>query len=224
MGQRSADIKLKEAMTEAEWLALTDPGLMLTYLDRMYYLDAGVTDRKLRLFACACCRRIWHMLDEAACKKAVEVAERFADGEASKQEMENARAAAWDAGWDSSWSAFPPAWAATSNVHEAAAKASETARHGTLSAERHEQARLLQDIFGHLFSPLADDPALLRKDPSVVALAKQIYEGRAFDLMPQVGDLLMESGCDNQSLLAHCHSQNQHVRGCWVIDLLLGKG
>ncbi len=215
---------LAQAMTEAEWQSLTDPGLMLTYLNRVYHLDdKRITDRKLRLFACACCRRIWHLLDDASCRAAVETAERYADGEASGSELETARAAAWDAAWDSSWSAFPPAWAATPNVHEAAAKAAETARQGTLVGEHVEQAHLLQEIFGHLFSPLTADPSSLRKTESVVSVAGEIYASRAFARMPALGDALMEAGCDNEGVLAHCHSQREHVRGCWVVDLIVGR-
>jgi hypothetical protein len=57
----------------------------------------------------------------------------------------------------------------------------------------------------------------------VVALAETIYQGRAFDRMPVLGDALEDAGCTNADVLWHCRSDNEHIRGCWVVDLLLGK-
>lgn len=72
-------------MTEREWLTGTDPARMLAHVGR------AVSARKLRLFAVACCRRVWHLLDATASRRAVEVAERHADGRASAQELACAR-------------------------------------------------------------------------------------------------------------------------------------
>ena len=54
-------------------------------------------------------------------------------------------------------------------------------------------------------------------------LAQAIYDARAFDRMPQLADALEAAGCDNRDILDHCRSGGEHVRGCWVVDLLLGK-
>jgi hypothetical protein len=72
-----------EAMTEAEWEGGTDPLPMLTFLKGAKRLTA----RKARLFVCACCRRIWPLLGEEGSRKAVEVAERFADGLATSNQL-----------------------------------------------------------------------------------------------------------------------------------------
>jgi hypothetical protein len=83
-------------------------------------------------------------------------------------------------------------------------------------------ASLLRDVFGNPFRPAAIDPAWLTS--TLVALARGIYDDRAFDRMPILGDALEDAGCDNADILAHCRDANAtHVRGCWVVDLVLGK-
>ncbi len=82
-------------------------------------------------------------------------------------------------------------------------------------------ARLLRDIFGKPFRPVTPDPRWFTS--TVVDLAKAIYEGRAFDRMPILADALMDAGCDSEEIIEHCRGNGPHVRGCWVVDLLLGK-
>src|SRR5947209_10747882 len=74
-------------MNQARWLACEDPGPMLAAL------RGGASERKLRLFACACCRRLWHLLVSNPARQAVEVTERYADGRADEAEMAIASAA-----------------------------------------------------------------------------------------------------------------------------------
>ena len=50
-----------------------------------------------------------------------------------------------------------------------------------------------------------------------------MYETREFGAMPILADALQDAGCDNRGILDHCHEPEPHVRGCWVVDLLLGK-
>jgi hypothetical protein len=87
--------------------------------------------------------------------------------------------------------------------------------------KRRKNAHLLHDIFGNPFRPVALDPAWLTSD--VLALARGIYDERAFDRMPILADALQDAGCDSADVLGHCRSAGPHVRGCWVVDLLLGK-
>src|SRR5262245_60647052 len=78
-------------MTESEWLACTDPLAMLGLARR----SGRESERTLRLFTVACCRRLWHLLDDERVRETVEVAERYADGLAGAAELEEA---SWRAG------------------------------------------------------------------------------------------------------------------------------
>ena len=80
---------------------------------------------------------------------------------------------------------------------------------------------LLRDIFGNPFRPVAFDPRWRSAD--AVGLARGIYEDRAFDRLPLLADALMDAGCDDDQVISHCRSEGPHVRGCWVLDLVLDK-
>jgi hypothetical protein len=85
-----------------------------------------------------------------------------------------------------------------------------------------EQTVVLHDIFGNPFLPVTTDPSWLTS--TVTNLAQAIYQERAFERMPILADALEDAGCTNQDVLNHCRGDGEHVRGCWVVDLLLGKG
>jgi hypothetical protein len=210
------------------------------------YMTGRASSRKFRLFACACCRRIWHLLGER-CRYAVGVAERYADGLAADAEVEVAR---WDvnacctetaltsglpAKYSWAYSAArlvlfdTPFWkpnAAEQWTFGAAWTAAEAAwRHdggdGPTDEARYQLA-LLRDVFENPYQPGWVDPAVLT--PTVVSLAQAIYDDRAFDRLPILADALQVAGCDQPDILAHCRGPGPHVRGCWAVDLLLGKG
>ena len=82
-------------------------------------------------------------------------------------------------------------------------------------------AQYVRDIFGNPFRPTLFDPAWRTTD--VLLLAGGIYAERAFDRMPILADSLQDAGCDRDDILSHCRGDGPHVRGCWVVDLLLGK-
>ncbi|WP_246173508.1 hypothetical protein [Limnoglobus roseus] len=88
--------------------------------------------------------------------------------------------------------------------------------------EREEQGPLLRDIFGNPFRPVTFSPAWLT--PTAVGLAQAIYEDRAFDRLPILADALQDAGCEDEAILGHCRGDGPHVRGCWVVDGVLGKG
>jgi hypothetical protein len=190
------------------------------------FLRGKASDRKLRLFAVACCRRIWHLLPDEASRRAVEVAERYADGQVTEEQLEEAgKRAGWAAAWAAHGDAAEAAaWAASRR--EEAGWTSITAERAAFAetqdaTKRQFQSDLLRDIFGNTFRPVALDPSW--RKPSVVKLARTIYEERAFDRLPKLADALAKAGCDNAEVLAHCREPGEHVRGCWVVDLILGK-
>ena len=83
------------------------------------------------------------------------------------------------------------------------------------------QADLLRCIFGNPFRPVTLNPSW--RTSNVVGLAQSIYADRAFDRLPILADALEDAGCDNADILNHCRQPGEHVRGCWVVDLVLGK-
>jgi hypothetical protein len=228
-------------MDESTWLSCTDTRTMLDALEDQ------ATDRKLRLFACACCRRIWPMLNDERSRQAVLRAEQYADGRATVGELE----IAWEAARteDDGGGCQTPRELA----NDAAAAASYTAArneqagaelcsffaaaavsrvvdptfnpnpgwNGPGTTELISQCRLLRDIFGNPFKPVAINRSWLTS--TVVSLAQAIYDERAFDRLPVLADALEESGCTSQEMLEHCRGGGEHVRGCWCLDLILGK-
>lgn len=213
-------------VTEAEWLASDDPVLLLAILEP-WAADEVVTDRQLRLFACACSRRLWHQLSPRR-RKDVELAERFVDGQASGEEVTARRRAIHRAkkGWDST---AEPAIARWCILDGNGYGGPDDYRWELLTALRapHEveelasQAALVRDIVGNPFRRVAFDPAW--RTATVVALAAGVYEERASERLPILADALQEAGCEEAQILGHCRGPGPHVRGCWVIDMVLGK-
>ncbi len=83
------------------------------------------------------------------------------------------------------------------------------------------QAHIFRDIFGNPFRPVAFDPTW--RSSTAVDLARAIYDDRAFDRLPILADALQDAGCEDAAILGHCRGDGPHVRGCWVVDLVLGK-
>jgi hypothetical protein len=84
-----------------------------------------------------------------------------------------------------------------------------------------EFAELLRCSIGNPFGPAAFDPEW--RTATVVQLAQGIYDDRAFDRLPILADALQDAGCDHPNVLTHCRDTGPHARGCWVVDLILGK-
>jgi hypothetical protein len=219
-------------MTEQEWLACIDIEPMVEFLrDR-------ASDRKLRLFAVACCRRIWHLLTDPRSRHAVEVAERLADGRATEEERLAAYEGAFGAVFEGpAPRAFREAPAAVGNavinvpaldaaVYSSwiAARTPSDCPRVPDQAERSAQFRLLGDILGPADRPRAADPRWLTWNHGTVpAVARHIDGDRAYYDLPILADALEDAGCSDRDILSHCRSGGEHVHGCWVVDLLLGK-
>jgi hypothetical protein len=109
-------------------------------------------------------------------------------------------------------------WIMTYNVLHYAAKSGGSREIGP------RQAALLRDIFGNPFRPANMEKNWLAWNDGIVPkIATETYESRDFGRLPILADALEDAGCDNADILAHCRSGREHVRGCWVVDLLLGK-
>jgi hypothetical protein len=211
-------------MTEAEWLSCTDPEAMLAFL------QGKASDRKLRLFACACCRRIGADLPDQQSWNAVLVAEVYADRGVSEQDLAAARTEAERssqinmAAYGAVQATAMSAWEAATGVIDAVYYLAWEARE---EGEEREtgQTSVLRDIFGPLpFRLITIDPGWLQWNwGTVSSIARHIYDEHAFHDLPILADALTDAGCDNQELIDHCRTDGPHVRGCWVVDLLLGR-
>jgi len=208
-------------MTEEVWLTSTDPQPMLEYI------QGRASDRKLRLFAVECCRRIWDRIISDSARNVVEVVERHADGLASRQDALSAAAEAEGNSFNYDTTTYRASAAAetlvmvgnrTRSCQVVAACAAYAA--GDASEPR-IQSELLRHIFGNPFRPVLVDPRWFTS--TAVGLARTVYEECAFDRLPILADALEEAGCDEPAVLDHCRSDGPHVRGCWAVDLVLGK-
>jgi hypothetical protein len=236
-------------MTEAEWLACTDPDKMLAFL------RGRVSDRKLRLFALACIPPYSSLLIKDTLE-ALAVAERFAEGEASPDERKQARRRVLHSHrrldtTSADRRALAKAavyWSLARRPYCAAFKVSQCARQLAVLSNSDQQAdalektqcgwktvdwtsavreqvllqvNILHDLFDDLFSPVAFDPKWRTCD--VLKLAQSIYDEHAFDRLPTLADALVAARCNNVEILSHCRNGKPHYRGCWVVDLVLGK-
>jgi hypothetical protein len=211
-------------MTEQEWLECADPQKMLEFL------RGKASERKLRLFACAWCRSVWDLLVEDLFRAAVEAAERFADGLASRKDLAAAKKASGAAleghglaGVSGpAYCALACAWSTTRTPVASATLYPMWVF--TEEAQRKLQASILRDLFGNPFRPVAVNPTWLAWNRgTVVKLAQDIYDQRDFDRLPILADALEEAGCTDADILTHCRGPGPHVRGCWPVDLALAR-
>jgi hypothetical protein len=252
-------------MTEAEWLANTSSKRML------HFLGWPPGQRKMLLFAAACCSRLADLDQPWLPLSCVRIVERFADGLASEAERRAAfeeAVACHDALYLPNARLGPRYFfeheglLRLTHAADAIAHAVKLCGHeGAASTSLHEtwvvasrcqnalfdcvpgadpntdedefgvdirrqfesrwQARALRDIVGNPFHPVALDPRW--RTASVRDLASAVYEDALTDRMPILADALEDAGCGDERIIRHCRDGGIHVRGCWVIDLLLHK-
>jgi hypothetical protein len=237
-------------MTETEWLTCTDPTPMVDHLqgktsDRKLRLFAVACSHDVW-------QTLAPNPDMAAAVEVAEAFADGLVGEAERSAAQAAItdvAASHASGSVRHANAFAVAWcasgadpfdAARSGARSACSAAADDAflnfpapkgveewrtakRHSeqTKRRAREHVTRVLRDIIGNPFRPVTADPSWLTI--IAVGLALYIYAERAFDRLPILADALEEAGCDNPDVLSHLRGDGPHVRGCWVVDLLLGK-
>jgi hypothetical protein len=186
--------------TPAAWWSCTDLREVLRALHRR------VSGRKMRLVACAFARHTLGGREDRRGLRAIETAERHADGLATEKELAAARAVRG-----------LPGQVAYGSIREVLTVA---ARHGDPA----HLCDLVREVVGDPVHPPAFDPAWLRwQDGCVEKIARSVFRGQRFAEMPILGDALEDAGCADAVVLGHCRQKQNHARGCWVIDLILGR-
>jgi hypothetical protein len=223
-------------MTEKEWLSAKEASALALHL------RASKHPRKARLYGVACCRQAMQLAPEPRLLPLLDAAERFAEGELTWDDLKPLRRvlATIRKGLGEPFgpdeaaicvvkavdrATNKPAAVAVSADEEARNAAAALARPkwvtGSKRAEKQHIA-FAHDIFGNPFRPVAFDSAW--RTDTVLSLARVMYETRDFAAMPILADALQDVGCEHAAVLDHCRDpQAAHVRGCWVVDLVLGK-
>jgi hypothetical protein len=208
--------------------------------------------RKLRLYGVATCRRFWDRLPGAEARTAVETLEAYIEGQAAWRDVVAARRIASEAYTHTAAEAFEQRPTATrlDEVHAGYYwelvdfTLNQSASHGIVEQLQSYDtgynwvvAGLRRDVEAKFTDPaqsalvrcvfggIALKAELERRHitPNGVGLARAMYDTRDFSAMPILADALQEVGCDNDDVLNHCRGGGSHVRGCWVVDLLLKK-
>jgi hypothetical protein len=230
----------EKPVTDKEWLTCGSPQVMLEWL------QGKVSNRKWRLFACAAARMVWTSLPPPAVRRAVETGEQFADGHTTESELWWAHSQAYEAAHAAVRQGDRRQFGHRLRRSERrlffAAGAAHPRSPVPISHLLHVQADdelamisplLLRDIFGPLpFRPVTIAPDLLQwREGLLVRLADAAYGQRSLPdgllelaRLAVLPDALEEAGCGDQEVLAHLREPGRvHVRGCWPVDLLLGK-
>jgi hypothetical protein len=219
---------------EQDWLTGADPEEMLECLQH----SGRASDRKMRLLAAACCRSLEDWFSDERGRQAVEVTERLADGGVTKAALKRTRQAVRRAWGTLGAGEVTPEWQAYWIVEVAAAENAyrqaplELLRSAHLYLEEAVRMRvflasLIEDIFGSPFRPLPTvEPSVLGwNDGCLVRLAAGMYRERDFsgERMAVLADALHDAGVANEDIFQHCREGGVHVRGCWLVDLLLSR-
>jgi hypothetical protein len=207
----------------------------------------------MRLFACACCRLIWRLLDDDR-RAAVELAERFADGKATLAARAEAcrrlfdeelamppdahnfvrHAALYTVACDSSSSDANAGLRFLSALELASSAAWEVVhafgpQHGRKSDSCYQEQEFMLGRVSQLIREIFGNPFRPVafhpgwRTSTVVTVAQAVYDECRFQDLPVLADALEEAGCTNQDILNHCRGGGEHCRGCWALDLILDR-
>jgi hypothetical protein len=215
-------------MTEADWLTSADPQKMIEFI------RGSASNRKLRLFAVACCRQLWRQVKDQRHREAIQAAEDFADGAISLKNLAAARSAAWASAPGLKGGLTLVLQAARAVTAESAGLAARQVQRAVVSALARDnkpeikrwQCGVFREIMGNPFRPAMLARAWLTD--TVLSLAQTAYFERLLPvghldphLLGVLGDALEEAGCSDAALLAHCRGPGPHTRGCWALDQIL---
>lgn len=222
----------KHVLTENGWLNARDPARALTGVGKL------VPSERLRRVAVAMIERVQDQLSEPICLQALELARQAVSGPVSAELLAESRSDVLRF-LNSSRSLSPAAYSAHCATAEALrASALEAARGAAWEATKalarrdferdgywflalrkakHRSTSVVRDVLGNPFHPVRFDPRW--RTSLVESTAMKV--SKDFVLMPDLAEALTEAGCDEPAIRDHCNGPNLHVRGCWVIDLIL---
>src|SRR5262245_36879498 len=213
-------------MNERQWLTGTDLHTMLVHV------RPKLSDRKMRLLACAGVRSSWDRLTFRG-RLAVETAERYADdptGYAAMKAAGKALKAMMGGFEEENADPHDPPPVVGGDDDRASVCTYADGWLAVLGGIWNEDdpvasaCALLREVAGNPFRPSRVEPAWLKwNDGKIAQLVRSIYANRAFEHMPILGDALEDAGCVDRAILDHCRSGGPHVRGCWVLDLLTAE-
>jgi hypothetical protein len=233
-------------MDEATWLACTDPEHLAVFCENCR------NERKMRLFLCACCHRLWHILTREEVRQAIAIAEQYADGLVDQNHVRTARQTIYKARamaplnsrWEKALSLAAAAtrdnvcWEGVGNVlssllEEAKVQADVVGEslvprceQGKAIVERENRwlCSVIRDLWTPFGWPQIRADWLRWNDGSIPKMAQTIYDERAFDQLPILADALEDAGCTDPAILNHCRQPGTHVLGCWLLDVLRSVG
>jgi hypothetical protein len=233
------------AVTEEEWLDIEGSDTLDVWRSMPYPERLEGPHRKQLLLVAHLLRQVADQMTDPQFVAVIEAGEKYADGLITSEEKwavyERARAlydtvpqpteAAKDAATVAELYLYSRGETAVAMVSAAGSRAAllagghgekaETARCEAKAAMQALTRRLINEVHGNPFRPVTFSPSW--RTNVVMSLARQIYDTRDFAAMPILADALEDAGCDNSGILYHCRGLGPHIRGCWALDLVLGK-
>jgi hypothetical protein len=215
----SSEVKKFGTLNASSWDS-TETRILLGY---PVWRDAEGYNRKLMLIPCGCVRVGWPKPSPKIFQHALLLVE------------EKAETGRWDRGKaetvvEKCWKALPKKHNPYAHlVHHACDLPPDNGWVASRISLNADEAsipdgilrKVVLDVIPNPFRPHEIDPGW--QSSTVVGIAEQMYVSRDFSAMPILADALQDAGCEDEQILSHCRGEGPHVRGCWVVDLVLGK-